>query len=139
MIRTDLSEYLRTYHSGKENQVSGRRLSKAIGVSERSLRRLIHGLRQDGEPICSDVHGYFYAAEQKELNGTIRWLNEYIMKVGCARNGLLCARVMKNEKNVVCTIRTTIHSDGTVVSEVVRGGAPEKQNFIKSMRPADVV
>lgn len=122
MTKEELCEYLRIYHSGRENQVSGRRLSRVAEVSERSLRRRIHALRQDGEPICSNQYGYFYAEEQKEVNGTIRWLNEYIMKVGGARNGLLSARIPQKEEKIVCIIRTVIRADGSVVSEVIREG-----------------
>ena len=42
-----------------------------------------------GEPICSDYYGYYYAANQLEINATIAQLNSRIRSIADARDGLL--------------------------------------------------
>ena len=55
-----LLEYLKKHCLGQENAVSGKRLKKILRVHEAELRKLVHNLRVDGAPICSDRTGYFY-------------------------------------------------------------------------------
>ena len=40
-------------------------------MNGRNLRRKINRLRQDGVPICSDRSGYYFAANQEEVNATV--------------------------------------------------------------------
>jgi hypothetical protein len=40
------------------------------------------------------VTGYFYAANQQEINGTVCRLNNLIVKISNARTGLLYASVL---------------------------------------------
>ena len=57
-----LLEYLQRYCPGRENAISGKQLKKRFRIHEAELRKLVHNLRVDGAPICSDRTGYFYPA-----------------------------------------------------------------------------
>ena len=65
-----LLEYLK-HCLGQENAVSGKRLKKILRVHEAELRKLVHNLRVDGAPICSDRTGYFYPHDAREVFSTI--------------------------------------------------------------------
>lgn len=56
------------------------------------IRRIVNSLRCKGEPICSDLDGYYYADNQLEIKATIAQLSSRIQKIAQARDGLLsCA------------------------------------------------
>jgi len=87
-MRTKICEYLKEHHTGRNHAVYSRELQRIFALDGRNLRRKINRLRQDGEPICSCEHGYYYAETQKELDDTIFRLNEMATKVSKARDGL---------------------------------------------------
>lgn len=119
MTREEVCEHLKKYHRGKENPISSKRLERMSGVSGRTIRKYVHRLRQEGKPICSDQNGYYYAEEQQEVNETVSRLNEFITRIGNARTGLMFAKVIPSGGDeVVCTIRTVIRRDGSIVTEV---------------------
>lgn len=95
--RTAISNYLKKYHTGKENAVFSRELERLFSMDGRTLRRKISSLRQDGHPICSDETGYYYAESQKEINATICRLNTLVTKISNARTGMLYASVLSDE------------------------------------------
>ena len=95
--RTAICEYLRRNHVGKANAVHSKELEALFGLSGRSLRTIIGQLRQDGVPVCSDGTGYYYADNQKEINATVRRLNEFVTNVSNARTGLLYSTVLTGE------------------------------------------
>ena len=95
--RTAICNYLKKYHTGKENAVFSRELERLFSMDGRTLRRKISSLRQDGHPICSDETGYYYAESQKEINATICRLNTLVMKISNARTGMLYASVLSDE------------------------------------------
>ena len=95
--RTAICNYLKKYHTGKENAVFSRELERLFSMDGRTLRRKISSLRQDGHPICSDETGYYYAESQKEINATICRLNTLVTKISNARTGMLYASVLSDE------------------------------------------
>lgn len=92
-----ICDYLKKYHTGKDNAVLSRELERLFSLEGRSLRRRISRLRQDGYPICSDENGYYYAENQLEINSTVCRLNELITKISNSRTGLLYASVLSDE------------------------------------------
>lgn len=100
--RTAICNYLKKYHTGKENAVFSRELERLFSMDGRTLRRKISSLRQDGHPICSDETGYYYAESQKEINATICRLNTLVTKISNARTGMLYASVLSDEPVSVC-------------------------------------
>ena len=95
--RTAICNYLKKYHTGRENAVYSRELERLFSLDGRTLRRKISSLRQDGHPICSDETGYYYAENQNEINATICWLNTLVTRISNARTGMLYASVMTDE------------------------------------------
>ena len=95
--RTAICNYLKKYHTGKDNAVFSRELERLFSMDGRTLRRKISSLRQDGYPICSDETGYYYAESQKEINATICRLNTLVTKISNARTGMLYASVLSDE------------------------------------------
>ena len=49
-----LLEYLKKHCPGRENAISGKQMKKRFRIHEAELRKLVHNLRVDGAPICSD-------------------------------------------------------------------------------------
>ena len=66
-----LLEYLKKHCPGRENAISGKQMKKRFRIHEAELRKLVHNLRVDGAPICSDRTGYFYPANAWEVIATI--------------------------------------------------------------------
>lgn len=95
--RTAICNYLKKYHTGRDNAVYSRELERLFSLDGRALRRKISSLRQDGHPICSDETGYYYAENQKEINATICRLNTLVTRISNARTGMLYASVMTDE------------------------------------------
>lgn len=87
-------EYLKQNHSGKSNAIHSNKLASKFNIKERSLRGYINKLRQYGQPVCSDKHGYWYAASEKEIKQTVKHLNRFIGEVSSARTGLQCATLV---------------------------------------------
>ena len=59
----------------------------------RTLRRRIFKLRQDGRPICASEDGYHCAEKQSEINETVGWLDELAAKISNSREGLIQSRL----------------------------------------------
>lgn len=84
-----LCEYLKANYRGSSNRVSSKQLEAFFHVKGTEIRRMVNSLRCKGEPICSDYYGYYYAANQLEINATIAQLNSRIRSIADARDGLL--------------------------------------------------
>lgn len=82
-------EYLKKHHKGSDNAVSSKTLEAVFYVKGTEIRRWVNSLRCKGEPICSDFYGYYYAANQHEINATIAQLNSRIRKITKAKDGLV--------------------------------------------------
>ena len=88
-IEEALWEYLAKNFRGANNPVSSKTLETVFHVKGTEIRRLVNSLRCKGEPICSDLDGYYYADNQHEINATIAQLSSRIQKIAQARDGLL--------------------------------------------------
>lgn len=88
-IEERLCEYLKANYRGSDNRVSSKQLEAFFHVKGTEIRRMVNSLRCKGEPICSDYYGYYYAANQLEINATIAQLSSRIRSIADARDGLL--------------------------------------------------
>ena len=79
-----LLKYLQRHCLGQENAVSGKRLR----VREARLRKMVHNLRVEGIPICSDRTGYFYPANAWDVITTIGHLRRMRDGVDASIHGL---------------------------------------------------
>ncbi len=102
--KTEIRDYLRDNHVGRENAVSSRVLEQRFSMNGRTIRRIIHSLRQDGCPICSEKKGYYYASNQSEINGTVSRLTEFANGVSRAGTGLLSARLDPKQVQLTFTV-----------------------------------
>ncbi len=102
-----LLQYLKLYHTGKENAVYSKELEQRFSMGGRSIRRVINQLRQDGNPICSNCRGYYFARSQEDVNKTVKWLNGLVTGVSNARTGLLYSPVSNGSGTVTITIEVS--------------------------------
>lgn len=111
--RTAICKYLQQHHTGEDKAVCSQELQRLFSLDGRSLRRRINRLRQDGIPICSGPAGYYYAANQQEINNTVCRLNRLVTSVSNARTGLLFASLLPTE-DIVLEITVTLHEGGGI-------------------------
>ena len=81
-IEEVLCEYLQKNYRGANNPVSSKQLEAVFHVKGTEIRRLVNSLR-------SNMEGYYYAANQHEINATIAQLSSRINKIAKARDGLV--------------------------------------------------
>lgn len=88
-IKSSLCDYLQQSHKGEGAAISSKELERILHVKGTVIRRLVNILRSESKPICSNAMGYFYAANQQELQETIGQLNSRVLMITRARDGLL--------------------------------------------------
>lgn len=66
-LQSGILAYLKRRHAGQEKAVPSRALEARFCVSGATNRRAVRALRRQGEPVCSDRLGYYYAANAPEL------------------------------------------------------------------------
>jgi len=75
MATSDQLLNLLSRHIGKGNGIGVRRLAVLADTTERNVRTLISGLRDEGHAICgTPKHGYYIAATPDELKDTCSFL-----------------------------------------------------------------
>ena len=80
-----LTDFLQT---GKDNALTAGKLADLLGCSPRDISRAVEALRRRGVPICAschEPHGYFLAANPKELQEYITSLDGRIKEVRTTR------------------------------------------------------
>ena len=84
----ELLHYLKKHCLGRENAISGKQLKKMFRVREAELRKMVHNLRVEGIPICSDRTGYFYPTNAWDVITTIGHLRRMRDGVDASIHGL---------------------------------------------------
>ena len=115
-----LCVYPKKYHTGKEKAVPSTELEQLFSLNGRNLRRKINRLRQDGVPICSDRSGYYFAANQEEVNATVFRLTGLVTKISNARTGLLYSSLL-GELPIHVEVTIQIDDGGERDAEQVSG------------------
>jgi len=85
----DVLAYLRNYHTGAEHFAPSEKIERVFGIGGVSVRQIINKLRCNGQPVCSDANGYFYAKNGNEINNTISQLLGRTRKINEAARGLV--------------------------------------------------
>ena len=85
----DVLLLLRDNHTGTENAVPSAKVERAFGINGVTLRQIINKLRCNGQPVCNDVNGYFYAKNRDEINNTVTQLLSRTKKISDAAQGLV--------------------------------------------------
>lgn len=96
-IKKVLLHYLSSGHCGQENAVTSKELERLFQIKGSSVRQLVNMLRCEGNPICSDSTGYYYAETEFELKHSIGHLHSRAMNIMKARNGLIKSQNIFNE------------------------------------------
>lgn len=65
MIET--GEIMALTPTGKRHAIDGASLAARVNLTEDELRRVIAKARASGEPICSDVFGYYRPENKEEM------------------------------------------------------------------------
>ena len=102
--KKEIHDHLKEDHVGRENAVSSRELEQRFSMNGRAIRRVIHSLRQDGCPICSEKRGYYYASSQSEINGTVSRLTDFMNGVSDASTALLNSKIPSEQMKVTFTV-----------------------------------
>lgn len=82
-------KYLKENCRGSGKAVSSKTLEAAFHVKGTEVRKIVNALRCKGNPICSDFYGYYYAANQQEIDATVAQLDSRIRRITQAKNGLV--------------------------------------------------
>ena len=85
----DVLMFLRGKHIGTENAVTSAKIEQIFDVCGVEVRQIVNKLRCDGQPVCSNVNGYFYAKNREEINDTIQQLLSRTKKISDAAQGLV--------------------------------------------------
>ena len=85
----DILVLLRDNHTGIENAVPSARIENIFDINGAAVRQAVNRLRCNGQPVCSDVNGYFYAKNANEINDTITQLLGRTKKITDAAQGLV--------------------------------------------------
>lgn len=96
-IKSLMLEYLSAGHCGQENAVTSKELERLFDLKGSEIRQIINTLRCQGNPICSDSTGYYYAETEMEVRYSISHLNSRAMKIIKARNGLIRSKEIFTE------------------------------------------
>lgn len=92
-----LCEYLKDLHRGEREAIHSCELEELFEITGSQLRYAVNQLRSNGYPICSSDFGYYYAANQDDIDHTIRRLNANVAAMSRARNGLLYSTLLFEE------------------------------------------
>ena len=87
----ELLRYLKKHCLGQQNALGGEKLMKVFRISGTELRKLIHDLRVDGAPICSDRTGYFYPSNSGEVYAAFLQLQRKERGLRMASSGMIRA------------------------------------------------
>lgn len=87
-VDTDLLEYLRERHTRESKAVKGRELSVLFNLTDKQVRNVVAGLRQEGKPICSSSCGYWYSTDPEDIKKTLRRMESQIKNMILSIKGL---------------------------------------------------
>lgn len=87
-VGADITEYLKDYHLSENKAIKGRELCVLFNLTDKQLRNVVSGLRQEGKPICSSSYGYWYSTDPEDIEKTIHRLEAQVENMNISVNGL---------------------------------------------------
>ena len=78
-------------NGSREEPITNKQISRALKLSETSIRSHINKARCEGIPICACDKGYFFSNNKWDILDTVRSLNGRVVAVEKAVGGLLNA------------------------------------------------
>lgn len=88
MVGKDIVEYLQDYHTDEKRAIKARELCVLFNLTEKQLRNVVSGLRQDGEAVCSSSYGYWYSKDPEDIEKTLRRLEGQVKNMNISIAGL---------------------------------------------------
>ena len=59
-----------------------------FNLTDKQLRNVVSGLRQEGKPICSSSYGYWYSTDPEDIEKTIHRLEAQVANMNISIRGL---------------------------------------------------
>ena len=87
-VSGDLLEYLKERHTEERHAVNGRDLCILFNLTDKQVRNVVSGLRQDGEPICSSTYGYWYSDDPADIMKTLGRMEGQVKNMNLSIAGL---------------------------------------------------
>jgi len=87
-VGAEITEYLKDYHTEERTAIKGRELCVLFNLTDKQLRNVVSGLRQDGEAICSSSYGYWYSTDPEDVEKTLRRLEGQVKNMNVSIAGL---------------------------------------------------
>ena len=87
-VGADITEYLKDYHLSENKAIKGRELCVSFNLTDKQLRNVVSGLRQEGNPICSSSYGYWYSTDPEDIEKTIHRLEAQVANMNISIRGL---------------------------------------------------
>lgn len=87
-VGADITEYLKDYHLSENKAIKGRELCVLFNLTDKQLRNVVSGLRQEGKPICSSSYGYWYSTDPEDIEKTIHRLEAQVENMNISVKGL---------------------------------------------------
>ena len=84
----DILEYLQDYHTAENNAIKGRELCTLFNLTDKQLRNVVSGLRQEGKAVCSSSYGYWYSKDPEDIEKTLRRLQGQVANMNNSIRGL---------------------------------------------------
>ena len=87
-VGADITEYLKDYHLSENKAIKGRELCVLFNLTDKQLRNVVSGLRQEGKPVCSSSYGYWYSTDPEDIEKTIHRLEAQVENMNISVKGL---------------------------------------------------
>ena len=87
-VGADITEYLKDYHLSENKAIKGRERCVLFNLTDKQLRNVVSGLRQEGKPICSSSYGYWYSTDPEDIEKTIHRLEAQVANMNISIRGL---------------------------------------------------
>jgi hypothetical protein len=87
-VAGDLLEYLKDYHTEETKAIKGRELCVLFNLTDKQLRNVVSGLRQEGEAVCSSSYGYWYSTDPDDVGKTLHRLERQVANMNISIKGL---------------------------------------------------
>lgn len=87
-VGKDIVEYLKAYHTDESHAIKGRELRVLFNLTDKGLRAVISGVRQEGAAVCSSSYGYWYSTDPDDVEKTVKRLEGQVKNMNISIAGL---------------------------------------------------
>ena len=87
-VGADMTEYLKQWHKSELEAIKGRDLCVLFNLTDKQVRNVVSGLRQNGEAICSSSSGYWYSTNPEDIEKTLRRMEGQVRNMNISITGL---------------------------------------------------